>query len=266
MLCNREIKFKLFLEKAKTLGADYIATGHYVRKVTSKHVSRLKIAHDEAKDQSYFLALLNQNQIEYSLFAIGNYLKHEVRSIAQKAHIPVYNKKDSQGICFIGKVKFNDFIRKYISCTPGTVIDTKGNNVGRHDGLAFYTIGQRHGLKIGGGIPYYVSGKIKKTNTLIVAQGDDDASLYSRIVNVKNIHLCGVPRISEQLHCKARIRYQQDLQNCILKKQGNKYNAYFTKRQRAVTPGQFIVFYQRSFLLGGGEICLTTPKNRAIHL
>ncbi len=257
MLCNREIKFKLFLDKAKNSGADFIATGHYVKKVEgidNDRKPRLKIAKDKSKDQSYFLALLNDYQISNSLFPIGDYLKQEVRSIAKKQKIPVYNKKDSQGICFIGKVKFNDFIRKYISCVPGEVIDTNGKYVGQHDGLAFYTIGQRHGLKIGGGVPYYVSRKIKKSNTLIVARGDDDASLYSRIVYVKNLQLPGLKRIPSALRCKARIRYQQHLQDCLLKKRGNDYFAYFTKRQRAVTPGQFIVFYKRSFLLGGGEI------------
>ena len=258
MLCNKEIKFKLFLDKARKLGADYIATGHYVisksEKVKDKTIYYLFMAKDSNKDQSYFLSLLNQSQLKYSLFPIGNLLKPDVRIIAKKAGIPVYNKKDSQGICFIGKVKFSDFIRTFIPSKYGNIVTTSGEIIGRHDGLPFYTIGQRHGLKVGGGTPYYVVKKQKKENNLVVSKGAKDKSLYSLSANISNFSwISGVPP-SFPINCFAKIRYRQKSQKCVVVKKGDRLLIKFNKMQRAITPGQFAVLYDKKMLLGGGVI------------
>lgn len=255
MLCNREIKFKLFLAKALRMGADFIATGHYVIKKQDKQGNyQLLQARDKNKDQSYFLALLNQKQLKYSLFPIGRYTKPQVRQIAKKAGLPIYNKKDSQGICFIGKVKFKDFIRQFIKSKPGMIKTTKGNIIGQHDGLAFYTIGQRHGLKIGGGVPYYITSKDKKRNILVVARGNDNTELFKNKVIVKNFNWQLRKRSKLPLSCQARIRYRQPLQTCKVRKYKKNLLIIFTKPQRAVTPGQFVVLYKNCMMLGGGII------------
>ena len=258
MLCNREIKFKVFLEKARALGADHIATGHYVRKkkITKKNktIYRLFQAHDQNKDQSYFLALLNQRQLKYSLFPIGNYTKPEIRSIAKKARLPVHNKKDSQGICFIGKIKFKDFIREYIKSNPGNIKDTKGSIVGKHDGLMFYTIGQRHGLGIGGGKPYFVVDKNKKNNQLIVGIGKTDKNLYKEEADLMHMHWISGCAPTFPYSCDARIRYRQPLQKATIQKKVKVLIIHFKKRQRAVTPGQFAVLYKRGQMMGGAVL------------
>jgi len=255
MLCNREIKFKLFLEKALKIRADFIATGHYVIKRQDKQGNyQLVQAKDKNKDQSYFLALLNQKQLRYSLFPIGNYTKPQIRQIAKKAGLPVYNKRDSQGICFIGEVKFKDFIRQFIKSKPGAIKTSDGIVIGQHDGLAFYTIGQRHGFKVGGGVPYYVVKKNKRNNILIVAKGENNTALFKKRVTVKNFNWQSGQQPKLPLSCQARIRYRQPLQTCKV----NKYKGYllihFTKPQRAVTPGQFVVLYVNNKMLGGGII------------
>jgi tRNA-uridine 2-sulfurtransferase len=254
MLCNREIKFKLFLNKARSLGADLIATGHYVVKRERGGLFELHEAKDNNKDQSYFLSLLNQKQLRCSLFPIGQYTKPEVRLLAKKAGLPVYDKKDSQGICFIGKVKFKDFIRQFIKALPGPIKTNDGQTIGRHDGLAFYTIGQRRGLRIGGGTPYFVAGKDKKHNVLIVGHGPADNLLFRQELLAKNFSWIRgkVPKLP--LHCLARIRYRQPLQSCLVTKKGAAILIRFKKTQRAVTPGQFVVLYQKQQMLGGGVI------------
>jgi tRNA-uridine 2-sulfurtransferase len=254
MLCNREIKFKLFLTKAISAGADYIATGHYV--IKKKHHGEFSLwqARDNNKDQSYFLALLNQRQIYHSLFPIGQYTKPQVRAIAKKAGLPVYNKKDSQGICFIGKVKFKDFIRDFIPRKPGPIKTTKGEMIGTHDGLAFYTIGQRHGLGVGGGTPYFVVSKDKKTNSLIVSKGSRGASLFSKKLTATNFSWIANKPPHLPLGCQARIRYRQPLRTCTVKQTKNNLRITFRQPERAITPGQFVVLYKKSQMLGGGVI------------
>lgn len=255
MLCNREIKFKLFLEKARKMGADFIATGHYVIKLTKKNKHFLLKAKDANKDQSYFLALLTQKQLKYSLFPIGNLTKPEVRALAKQAGLPVYNKKDSQGICFIGKVKFKDFIRQFIKPKPGLIKTVDNRLVGRHDGLSFYTIGQRHGLGIGGGAPFYVTAKDKKTNTLYVSTGKYIDKLYSKIIMANKISWINGWPPKLPFSCQARIRYRQPLVSCrVIKKSSDKIRVSFSRPQRAVTPGQFIVFYKARKMLGGAVI------------
>lgn len=255
MLCNREIKFKLFLEKSRKMGADFIATGHYVIKKTDasgrEHLFKSK---DKNKDQSYFLALLTQSQLKHSLFPIGDFTKPQVRLIAKRAHLPVYNKPDSQGICFIGKVKFKDFLKKFIPLKPGSIVTIDGKNIGRHDGLAFYTVGQRHGLGIGGGIPFYIIKKDLKNNRLIVALGDNDKRLYSKsLIFMQPTWISGKPP-QTPLRCQARIRYRQPARSCSLQLH-NKYGVIkFAVPQRAITPGQFVVLYKGREMLGAGVI------------
>ena len=254
MLCNSEIKFKLFLDKALKLGADMIATGHYVTKKEVNKVHNLYQAKDSNKDQSYFLALLNQKQLKKSLFPIGKYTKVEIRRIAKKAKLPIHDKKDSQGICFIGKVKFSDFIRDFIPPNEGNIITNEGIIIGKHDGVAYYTIGQRHGLKIGGGIPYFVINKNNKTNELMVAKGSDNKSLFSKSLTTNNFNWISKKDVKFPLSCNARIRYRQPLQKCRVIKSKGMYMVKFNKTQRAITPGQFIVLYSRRKMLGGGVI------------
>lgn len=254
MLCNREIKFQVFLEKAIRDGADYIATGHYVIKKNYHGVPNLYISKDKEKDQSYFLSLLNQRQIQKSIFPIGDYTKTQIRQIAKKAGLPVYNKKDSQGICFIGKVKFSDFIRDFIPTKPGDIIDTDGKIIGRHDGVYYYTIGQRHGIKIGGGIPYFVIEKNIKKNQLIVAKGANEDSLLSKQADIKSFNWIDKRDIKKIKSCKSRIRYRQPLQSCKIVSKNSRLKLLFNKKQRAVTPGQFAVLYKSKRMLGGGII------------
>lgn len=254
MLCNSEIKFKVFLDLAKKQGADFIATGHYVIKKDYNKIPNLYISKDQVKDQSYFLSLLNQYQIRNSIFPIGEYKKSLVRKIAKKQHIPVYNKKDSQGICFIGKIKFSDFLRDFIPSKQGKIITTNGDFVGTHDGVYYYTLGQRHGLKIGGGTPYYVVKKNIKKNLLIVAKGSNELSLLSNKAQVTNFNWIDKRDKKTIKNCKVRIRYRQPLQNCRLKVLNNDIKITFNKKQRAVTPGQFAVLYKNTRLLGGGII------------
>jgi len=254
MLCNREIKFKLFLEKSRQMGADMIATGHHVIKKEKSGIYQLWQAKDKNKDQSYFLALLNQRQLRSSLFPIGSYTKSEVRKIAKKSKLPVYDKKDSQGICFIGKVKFKNFLKNYIKARPGLVKTTAGQVIGQHDGIAWYTIGQRHGLNIGGGTPFYVVKKEIRDNTLIVVKGEKDQALFQKELKVKNFSWIAGKPSKLPLTCRARIRYRQPFQSCVVKRKGNGLIVKFKKSQRAATPGQFIVLYQGRQMLGGGII------------
>src|SRR3989338_10125780 len=180
VLCNSEIKFGIFLEKALALGADFVATGHYVRAERRFPNIALLAAKDQNKDQSYFLWRLNQNQLKHVLFPIGDYLKSEVREMAREFGLPTAEKKDSQGLCFVGNVSFDEFLRDFIPKNSGPIMTASGKKIGDHDGLSFYTIGQLHGIGIGGGTPYYVAAKEPATNTLIVSEGNIDPALYKK--------------------------------------------------------------------------------------
>lgn len=254
MLCNSEIKFKFFLDKAKSLGADFIATGHYVIKKEIKGIYNLYQAKDSNKDQSYFLALLNQRQLKDAIFPIGIYTKSKIRKIAKKAKLSVHNKKDSQGICFIGKVKFSDFIRDFIPRKEGNIITNDGVIIGKHDGVSYYTIGQRHGLGVGGGVPYFVIEKNKKRNELVVAKGVNNKSLFNKELIASKFNWINTEKVKFPLSCHARVRYRQPLQKCKVVKKNNKYIITFDKPQRAITPGQFVVLYKLKKMLGGGVI------------
>ncbi len=254
VFCNSEIKFGIFLEKALALGADYIATGHYA-KTDGRFISRAK---DANKDQSYFLWRLTQNQLKHALFPIGDYLKSEVREVARKFGLSTADKKDSQGLCFVGKVDFSDFLREILPKNPGPITTTSGKIIGEHDGLNFYTLGQRHGIKIGGtSEPLYVAEKNPATNTLVVAEGDQDPALYKKEIEVTDISWIGCSQPKFPLKCEVRIRYRQPLQKCRIAALGgeiSKLGVVFDVPQKAATPGQSAVFYKGGEMLGGGII------------
>lgn len=331
VMCNKEIKFGLFLKKARAMGADYVATGHYVllrrsplsrtgRSLTPAVSAALRSrlqnfrsakgrafaasesfsqedsgsfslfeGRDKNKDQSYFLWTLTQDQLNYCLFPIGNYTKPEVREIARKAGLPTAEKKDSQGICFLGRVALDDFLKRYIKPKKGPVVDTNGNKVGEHDGVFFYTVGQRHGLNLGMknkelGIkgatktrPYYVAEKDLKTNTLIVAEGENNPALFRKemeITNVNFVRPLEIPKSKFEIPVLARIRYRQPLVKAVLEL-GIRNKELRIKRRslilkfdepvKFVAPGQSAVFYSRKRptfakasvgmeMLGGGVI------------
>lgn len=279
VMCNRYIKFGIFLQKALEQGADFVATGHYVRKVergmlnvdsgkkgidTKPHATlyTLHSARDSAKDQSYFLWTLTQKQLKRCLFPIGEYTKPEVRKLAKKFNLPTAEKSESQGICFIGEIDIREFLKNYIPEKRGRVLTTSGKVIGEHEGIEFYTIGQREGIGIGGGIPYYVTEKNKKTNTLIVAEGPYDEKLFRNELLASDINWISGREPRLPLRCEARIRYRQPLQECRVWRvesgqndvQRSTLHVQFNEPQRAVTPGQSVVFYKSDEMLGGGVI------------
>jgi len=253
IMCNKSVKFGVFLKKALAMGADYIATGHYVRKLKN---NALAIAKDLNKDQSYFLWTLTQKQLKYCLFPLGDLLKSEVRHIAKKNDLATAEKEESQGVCFIGEFNMEDFLKKYIKQKKGKVVTADGKIIGEHDGLAFYTIGQRHGFGFGGGEggPYYVAEKDFKNNILIVAEKKDEKKFRRKEVVIGNASwISAVPKIGKKY--QARIRYRQPLEECeVAEVSKNSTKIIFKNPQRAVTPGQSLVVYDGEEMLGGGVI------------
>lgn len=260
VLCNREIKFKAFLEYATELGADFIATGHYVRKQESEAGTYLLKGHDDNKDQSYFLCEVNENCLRQSLFPVGELAKTEVRAIASRLGLSTSEKKDSTGICFIGERKFKDFLEQYIPARPGIIETTEGEQIGKHAGLMYYTYGQRQGLGIGGvqnreQAAWYVVDKDLDRNVLLVAQGAEHDNLFSsELIAGKPAWINSIaPELP--LHCTAKIRYRQADQECeVFASANNLIRVKFKQPQRAVTPGQYIVFYDGERCLGGAVI------------
>lgn len=258
--CNKEIKFKAFLEHVLQLGADYMATGHYVQSHLIGTHYQLSKATDLNKDQSYFLYTLNQKQLSHALFPLGRLQKPDVRKIAEQAGLLNFNKKDSTGICFIGERKFKQFLSEFLLTKPGPMLTPEGETVGKHDGLMFYTIGQRQGLNIGGRSnslpePWYVLAKHIPTNTLIVGQGHDHPQLYSNQLLCEKVHWISGQSPSGFFSCAAKTRYRQTDQACTVKElTENRYEVNFESPQRAITPGQAIVFYDGEVCLGGGTI------------
>ncbi|RFC30898.1 MAG: tRNA (5-methylaminomethyl-2-thiouridylate)-methyltransferase [Candidatus Nitrotoga sp. MKT] len=256
ILCNSEIKFKAFLEHAVNMGADSIATGHYaqIRKVTDNY--QLLKATDRSKDQSYFLYRLNQAQLSKTIFPLGMLLKSQVREIARQHKLSNYAKKDSTGICFIGKRPFREFLNRYLPAQPGPMYTPDGQMVGEHMGLSFYTIGQRQGLGIGGqGLPWFVAAKDITNNHLIVAQGHDHPALLSTFLDATELHWIDnqMPDITRGYTAKTRYR-QADVSchfNAISDTLGS---IEFNEAQWAVTPGQSVVIYDGEICLGGGTI------------
>jgi len=259
VLCNREIKFKAFLIHAQQLGADYIATGHYVRKRTDARGTHLLKGSDSQKDQSYFLCEVETESLKRSLFPVGELEKTEVREIAARLNLNNHKKKDSTGICFIGERKFKDFLQQYIPAQPGMIETTKGKIIGEHSGLMYHTYGQRQGLGIGGleghsESPWYVVDKDLTNNRLIVCQGRDNPRLFSKkLITSQPKWISLNPTFP--LDCYAKIRYRQTDQKCqVCALADGRVEVSFEDPQRAVTPGQYIVFYDGELCLGAGII------------
>lgn len=261
ILCNKEIKFKTFLEYALQLGADFIATGHYAGKSFTNNDYQLLKSSDSDKDQTYFLYTLGQKQLSKTLFPLALLNKTEIRKIAKQAGLLNHDKKDSTGICFIGERKFKSFLQNYLPAQPGDIETLEGERIGQHDGLMFYTIGQRQGLAIGGikkakAMPWYVADKAPNRNALIVVQGHDHPALYSSVLICEQLHWINETLPRFPLHCTAKIRYRQFETPCnVTLYTENRLRVEFELPQWAVTPGQSIVFYQDTRCLGGGIIC-----------
>jgi tRNA-uridine 2-sulfurtransferase len=275
VLCNKEIKFKLFLEYAKQIKADFVATGHYARISQGATMSKILDASSDAqvelltaidpyKDQSYFLHALSHKQLTNCLFPVGHLLKTDVRKIAKKFGLINHNKKDSTGICFIGERKFKNFLEKYLPNQPGLILSEHGDLLGKHDGLMYYTIGQRKGLNIGGNSKYkdqdgawYVADKDLINNELIVVKGENHHKLFVKKLLSTNVHWINVDPLKNQqpFVCYAKIRHRQTMQSCVVEKHDvDRLLVTFDNAQRAVTPGQYVVFYQQDKCLGGGII------------
>jgi len=260
ILCNQEIKFRAFLDYALGLGADWIATGHYARVQGEPGRRQLLKGRDVSKDQSYFLYRLNQRALNHSLFPLGELSKPQVRDIAARRGLPNFAKKDSTGICFIGERKFKAFLSRYLPAQPGDIVSSNGELLGEHQGLMFHTIGQRQGLGIGGirdssGEPWYVVGKDLARNRLIVAQGKHHPALFRQTLAATDLHWISGTQPVTLLACHARIRYRQPDQACqITGLDADRCTVRFAAAQRAVTPGQAVVFYQGDLCLGGGTI------------
>ena len=257
ILCNKEIKFKEFLLQAESIGADYIATGHYVAKGhNAADESLLLRGSDTNKDQSYFLYTLQQHQLEKSLFPLGELEKPQVRAVAQAQGFITHNKKDSTGICFIGERRFKDFLSTYLKPNPGLMVGTDGKKVGEHDGLMYYTLGQRQGLNIGGqGEAWYVAGKDVSSNELLVVQGHNHPAMLSQTVIANTCDwVSGRPlNIGDKVTAKTRYR-QQDQACTVIESADDSITVKFDEPQRAVTPGQALVFYDDRACLGGATI------------
>lgn len=258
VLCNREIKFGPFLEYAKKLGADYIATGHYAKVVHENGVSRLLKAKDTNKDQTYFLNQLSQEQLKDVLFPLGDIEKPQVRRIAQKYNLSTAEKKDSTGICFIGEKRFREFLQNYIPAKRGNICTTDGEVVGTHDGVMFYTLGQRRGLNIGGkhggnGKRWFVYDKDVQNNILYVSQGENDKLFSKGLVTYKVNWIPSQPK-EKEFECFAKFRYRQPDQKVKVVIEKDRVVVKFAEPQRAVTPGQYVVFYTDTDCLGGGII------------
>jgi tRNA-specific 2-thiouridylase len=263
VLCNREIKFKTFLEHAADLGAGRIATGHYARIARREGRWHLLKGRDPGKDQSYFLHALGQAQLAASEFPLGELDKSEVRRIAADAALPTAAKKDSTGICFIGERDFRGFLARWIEPAPGTIVSASGEELGRHQGVMYYTLGQRDGLGIGGrtggsGEPWYVVGKDLAGRRLIVDQGQHSPHLYSRRLRANTLTWVAGAAPAPSFDCAAKVRYRQADQACrVTFVDADVVEVVFAEPQRAVTPGQSVVFYNGDDCLGGGIIAAT---------
>lgn len=267
--CNRWIKFNFLIEEMLKQKADFVATGHYTRLCrefsisNSQFSNKLLTARDKTKDQSYFLWTLNQKQLSKILFPVGDYTKNEIKKIAKDLDLPAHKSKESQEICFIN-TNLHEFLRKRINTNKGLIITKDGKKVGEHEGLAFYTIGQRKGIGIGGIGPFYVIDKNYKKNELIVAQGDFNKALFKKEMLVKKINWINETNLPADrqglpLKCKVKIRYLHPAMPATINEQQTMNNeqlkVFFNKKQRAITPGQSAVFYRGNEVLGGGIIC-----------
>jgi len=263
VLCNCEIKFRAFLDFAVSTGAEALATGHYARLDKTDGVRLLRAA-DAGKDQTYFLAGLTQAQLKDAIFPVGGLQKSEVRRIAREQGFSNAAKKDSTGVCFIGERNFKQFLMQFLPAQPGDMVDETGKTIGTHDGLMYYTLGQRKGLGIGGrsdgtGESWFVIGKDLKRNLLIIQQGEHD-ELFSLSLDAEKINwIAGAPPQSA-FECTAKFRYRQPDQGVRVAIEGDGVHVSFDKPQRAVTPGQWVVLYDGETCLGGGPIDRVEPK------
>ena len=272
VLCNSEIKFKAFLDHAVRLGAAHIATGHYARLAPSPHGVRLLKAKDNGKDQSYFLHAVPQMALQRAMFPLGELLKTDTRALAKEAGFANHGKKDSTGICFIGERRFTEFLGKYLPAQPGDIMTPEGRVMGRHNGLMYYTLGQRQGIGIGGARdttdePWYVAGKDMEGNKLLVVQGHDHPRLLSPALDAMHLHWVSGEAPALPLRCAAKTRYRQADQVCRVSRTGQDgCRVEFDTPQRAVTPGQYAVFYDGEECLGGGVIAAKTAASMSAEL
>jgi tRNA-specific 2-thiouridylase len=263
ILCNREIKFDLFFKKALELGADFLATGHYCQNISNDGHYRLVKGADPGKDQTYFVYTLKADKLSKILFPIGHLQKSEVREIAKRHGLITHEKKDSTGICFIGERNFRNFLSQYLAAKPGPISNLEGKIIGEHHGAAYYTLGQRKGLQIGGqGEPWFVVGKEVSKNLLFVGQGSQHPALYSDALTAKDpywVSDLGPPSLP--FRCKAKARYRQVENECtVIEELQGVLRIEFDQPQRALTPGQAIVFYQGETCLGGATIDRVSPS------
>lgn len=259
ILCNREIKFKVFLEYAQMLGAELIATGHYVRRADRDGHTYLLKGLDGNKDQSYFLHAVGEDEFAKTLFPVGELEKPEVRRLAEEYDLITHNKKDSTGICFIGERRFKDFLEQYLPAQPGEIQTPDGTVIGKHSGLMYHTIGQRQGLGIGGvkgasEAPWFVVEKDLERNVLVAAQGTDHPLLFSDALLASAPHWINGTPDQQSFRCMAKTRYRQADQACTVTITDKGLDVVFDEPQRAVTPGQSVVFYQNDICMGGAVI------------
>lgn len=266
VFCNKYVKFGVFLKKAVEMGADYVATGHYATRyeytnhANKTNVYELRESRDKEKDQSYFLYTLGQEQLGHTLFPVGGYTKPEVRKLAKKFNLPTAEKKDSQGLCFIGKVDMREFLSHYIKSETGKVLNTKGETIGEHPGAIFFAIGQRHGFDIRRKSPndrrFFVISKSMRDNTITVADKERQEILTytTKEVFMKNLHIISGQKPSFPMKTTARIRYRQNKQDCVVQEESGGYRIYFKEPQEGVSVGQSAVLYNGDVCLGGGII------------
>ncbi len=261
ILCNREIKFKVFIEYAQMLGADKIATGHYAQTINKDGRTFLQKGLDANKDQSYFLHAVGEREFSQTLFPIGDMEKPLVREIALKHDLVTHNKKDSTGICFIGERRFKDFLEQYLPAQPGLIKSQDGTTLGKHQGLMYHTIGQRQGLGIGGVAgqaeePWYVAVKDLEKNELIAVQGGSHPLLFKTHLKASQVHWINGAAPAREFCCLAKTRYRQPDQECkvLIENDGESLHVAFKEPQRAITPGQSLVLYDGDICLGGAII------------
>jgi tRNA-specific 2-thiouridylase len=251
IMCNQEVKFKLFLNTALEDGADFVATGHYAQTKDG----HLFMAKDDNKDQTYFLCRVSKEALQKTIFPLGNYTKPQVRELAKKNNLITATKKESMGICFVGKVGIKEFLQQYVETKPGKIIDQDGKEVGEHDGAIFYTIGQRHGLEVGGGLPYYVVGKDMKKNEVYVSSDLQDEKLWSNAITFTSAHwINDEPKVNQKLFVRTRHRAKLIPVESLNKLSGTNWSAKLKDEVRALTPGQSAVFYSGAECIGSGVL------------
>jgi len=251
IMCNQEVKFKLFLNTALEDGADFVATGHYAKTKDGK----LFMAKDNNKDQTYFLCRVNKEALQKTIFPLGDLTKPQVRELAKKNNLITATKKESMGICFVGKIGIKEFLQQYVESEPGKIIDQNGKEIGLHDGAIFYTIGQRHGLEVGGGLPFYVVGKDMSKNEVYVTIDLQDERLWSNKIKITSAHWINEePKENQELMVRTRHRGKLIKVKLLNKLSNSQWQAELSEEVRALTPGQSAVLYHNDECLGGGVV------------